>query len=91
MLSVPAARSDIAAPPPATKQRRFRLHDDWAWIIERSWSLRFMFLAFLFSAFEVGLPLVSSIQGLPFYPALIGLTTGAAFVSRLVAQKKDGV
>jgi hypothetical protein len=71
------------------KVARFRLQTEWKWIIARSWSLRFVFLAFIFSALEVTLPLVSSAQGLPFYPILIGLTTGAAFVARLFAQNKD--
>lgn len=71
------------------KVARFRLQSEWKWIVARSWSLRFVFLAFLLSALEVGLPLVSSAQGLPFYPVLIGLTTGAAFVARLFAQNKD--
>lgn len=71
--------------------KRFRLVDEWDWIVAHSWSLRFVFLAFLFTAAEVALPLVSSIQGLPFYPMLIGLTTGAAFAARLFAQKRDGL
>lgn len=67
-----------------------RIIDDIHWVIAHSWSLRFVFLAFLFSAAEVILPLLSDLQGLPFYPILIGLTTGAAFVTRLIAQKREG-
>lgn len=93
MSDVSAAALDAvsAAVAPLPKPKRFTLHDDWEWILSHSWSLRFVFLAFLLSAAEVALPLFTSAAGLPFYPILIGLVTGAAFVARLVAQKHDGV
>jgi hypothetical protein len=66
-----------------------KLHDDFEWIVNHSWSLRFIFLAFLLSTAEVALPLMTNLKGLPGYPVVIGLTTGAAFVARLIAQKRS--
>jgi hypothetical protein len=63
------------------------------WILERSWSLRFIFIAFLLSAAEVFLPLLA--DKTPLSPiefgSVLAVVTGSAFVSRLVAQKRDGV
>lgn len=86
-----AAQAAVQAALQPLKPARFALVDEWHWVLSRSWSLRFIFLAFLLSAAEVALPLLSSAQGLPFYPILIAATAGAAFVARLVAQKREGV
>lgn len=70
-----------------------RLHDDWEWILSHSWSLRFIFLAFLLTVAETILPFFANMTPLP--PTLFGfilsVVTGAAFVARLVAQKREGV
>jgi hypothetical protein len=76
-------------PPP--KSKRFELVEDFHWVINHSWSLRFAFLAFLLSGAEIALPLITSLQGVPYFPIILGLITGAAFVARLVAQNKAGV
>lgn len=68
--------------------RLLKLHDEARWIISHSWSVRFVFIAFLLSAAEVTLPLLTNLQGLPGYPLLIGLTSGGAFVARMIAQKR---
>ncbi len=52
-----------------------------------------MFAAFLLSALEVFLPLMvgkTSINPVVF-ASVIALVTGAAFVARIIAQKKAGV
>lgn len=79
-----------AVPAPVPVPKRNWLVDDVEWVIAHSWSLRFVFLAFVFSALEVVLPLLTNLHGLPGYPLLIGLCTGCAFVARLVAQKRAG-
>ncbi|MEO9789414.1 MAG: hypothetical protein ABJF67_17655 [Aurantimonas coralicida] len=65
------------------------LDRDWKAILRRAWSVRFMVAAFVFSALEIALPMLDGL--LPIAPgifaAMTGLSTGAAFVSRLVAQK----
>jgi hypothetical protein len=68
------------------------LHPDWHWIVSRSWSLRFVFLAFVLSGAEVFLPLFTDTTTIPrvLFASMIAVTTGAAFVARLVAQNRDG-
>lgn len=70
---------------------QIKLHTDWKWIISRSWSIRFIFLAFVLSGAEVFLPLfVGKTSMNPvMYAGAIALVTGAAFVARLVAQNRE--
>ena len=67
-----------------------RLLDDWKDVLRRAWSIRLMLLAALFSGIEIALPLLDGILPLPrgAFAALSGLTTAAAFVARLLAQKE---
>jgi hypothetical protein len=64
--------------------------DDWKRILKRAWSIRLMLLAGLFSGAEVALPLTVGYVDIPpgIFAAMSGLTTGAAFVARLLAQSK---
>lgn len=72
-----------------------RLVAEWRWVLSHSWALRFVFLAFLLSVAEVFLPLALKSPSTPLqafgFAVAISLTTGAAFVARLVAQKRSGV
>lgn len=75
------------------KKFELRLVEDWHWIVNHSWSSRFMALAFLLSAAEAIMPLLTDQTAIPvhLYAILMGLVSGAAFVARLVAQKRaDG-
>jgi len=72
---------------------RIKLHSDWEFIITRSWSIRFVFMAFVLSGLEVFMPLFVDTTVVPkiYYASAIAIVTGAAFVARLVAQKREGV
>lgn len=64
-----------------------QLVSNWRAVFARAWSVRFILLAFLFTTLEVALPLLNAGNIPPgVFAALTGLCTGAAFVSRLVAQ-----
>lgn len=82
---------EVAPVPPPKKNW---LIDDIHWVIAHSWSLRFVFGAFVLSGLEVALPLILGSPATPtqslIFAIVIGLTTGAAFVARLIAQKKEG-
>jgi hypothetical protein len=60
----------------------------WRRVLKHAWSIRLMLLAGLFSGLEVGLPLIDGLFDIPqgVFAALSGITTAAAFISRLVAQ-----
>jgi len=60
----------------------------WRRVLKRAWSIRFMAAAFVFSALELVLPAFDGTLPIPprAFALLSGLTAGAAFVSRLVAQ-----
>lgn len=65
-----------------------QLYDNWRDIVKRAWSVRFMALAFIFSVLEVMLPFFQHDFAEPkTFAVLSGLSVGAAFISRLVAQK----
>lgn len=65
------------------------LRDDWKKLVLTAWSSRFMAAAIVLSALEVGFSVFS--QNPPCNPVWFalasGLTSGAAFYARLVAQK----
>jgi hypothetical protein len=95
--AVAAVAAAVAQPKPTRLSRvrawfnGLKLVDEWEWILAHSWSLRFMFVAAFLSALEIMLPLLTNLHGLPFYPLAIGVITGAAFIARIVAQKREGV
>jgi hypothetical protein len=68
------------------------LVDDWKYVLKRAWSIRLMLLAGLFSGLEIALPILDGILPIPrgVFAALSGTTTAAAFVARLLAQKRTG-
>lgn len=65
------------------------LIDDVRWVINHSWSLRFVFIAFLLSCAEAFMTVF--VDARHSHPAIfagtLAFVTGAAFVARLVAQK----
>lgn len=66
------------------------LHEDWLHILRHAWSIRFIGIAALLSALEVGLPMIQPYLSInPIWLSLgAGLATAAAFISRLIAQKE---
>lgn len=65
--------------------------DEWRWLVRRSWCLRFVIIAGLFSGLEVALPLLSGNlipEGL--CAVLSFAAVCAAYYARLIAQKRDG-
>jgi hypothetical protein len=66
-----------------------RLLEDWKDVLTKAWSVRLMVVAALLSGMEVALPFMVDIISIPrgSFAALSGITTAAAFVARLVAQK----
>lgn len=66
---------------------KMRLYDNWKDILKKAWSVRFMLLAGLLSAVEVALPFFEDRFPRGLFAALSGVSVGAAFVARLVAQK----
>lgn len=64
------------------------LHDEWATIMRKAWSVRMMVVAFVLSAAEVILPFFDETLPKGIFAALSGLTVAGAFVARLVAQKE---
>jgi hypothetical protein len=65
-----------------------RLYENWKDIVRRAWSVRFMAAAGVLSGIEVALPFFQSALPNGIFAALSGLSVGAAFVARLVAQKE---
>jgi hypothetical protein len=68
-----------------------RLADDWKWIVTRSWSVRFIALAFVLTALETILPFFMDNPPISrfWFAVLVAFTAAAAFVARLVAQDRD--
>ena len=60
---------------------------DWREVVKKAWSIRLMVLAGLLSAAEVAVPFFADAMPSGVFAALSGLTVGAAFVARLLAQK----
>jgi len=65
-----------------------RLYENWKDIVRRAWSVRFMAAAGVLSGVEVALPFFQGALPNGIFAALSGLSVGAAFVARLVAQKE---
>lgn len=64
-----------------------KLYDNWKEIVLKAWSIRFMLLAGLLSGVEVALPFFEGYFPRGVFAALSGVSVGAAFVARLVAQR----
>lgn len=64
-----------------------QLYDNWREIVRKAWSIRFMLLAGLLTGLEVAVPLLAGFLPHGVFAALAGLSTCAALIARLVAQK----
>lgn len=66
-----------------------RLIPNWRQVLTRAWSARLNALALVFTALEVGLPLMDGYIDIPrgVFAALSGITAAAGFYARLVAQR----
>jgi hypothetical protein len=62
---------------------------DWRRILLRAWSIRLILLAGLFSGLEVAFAVFADNPPIPrgTFASLSGLTTMAAFIARVIAQK----
>lgn len=65
---------------------------DWASILKRAWSVKFMVLAALLSGIEVVMqilePTVAASMPKGLFASLAGLTTAGALVARVLAQNE---
>jgi hypothetical protein len=61
----------------------------WKLVLQRAWSVRLNALALLFTALEVGLPLMDGYIDIPrgIFASLSGVTAAVAFYARLVVQR----
>lgn len=66
-----------------------KLVANWRAVITKAWSVRLMFVAAVFSALEVALPLLDGVFPLDrgVFAGLSGLTTFSALIARHIAQK----
>ena len=64
-----------------------QFYNNWKDILKKAWSIRFMLLAGFLSAVEVALPFFEDNFPRGLFAAMSGVSVGAAFVARLVAQK----
>lgn len=66
------------------------LVSNWRAVLRYAWSIRLLVIAGLLSGAEVALPLIDGLYDIPrgLFAALSGLTVAAAFVARLVVQRK---
>jgi hypothetical protein len=62
---------------------------NWRQILRRAWSIRLILLAGLFSGLEVAFAVFADNPPIPrgTFASLSGLTTMAAFIARVIAQK----
>lgn len=65
-----------------------KLQSDWKRIVTKAHSIKFMVLAVLFSALEVGLPLYSEAFPRSVFAILSGLAVVGAMIFRVIAQKE---
>ena len=64
-----------------------KLYDNWKEILRKAWSIRFMVIAAVLSGIEIVLPLFAEQFPRNTFAILSFVFVGAAFVSRIVAQR----
>jgi hypothetical protein len=64
-----------------------KLYDNWKEILRKAWSIRFMVIAALLSGIEIVLPMFADQFPRNTFATLSFIFVGAAFVSRIVAQR----
>lgn len=67
---------------------RKHIIEDWHWVLNHSWSVRLLALAFILSAAEVIMPLFTDYRHPVLYAIAMGVVTGGAFVARFIVQNK---
>ena len=67
------------------------LHDNWRYLLRKSWAVRWIALAGLLSGVEVVLPLFSDAMPRNVFALLSLVATISAVVARLMVQPKDGL
>lgn len=67
------------------------LHDNWRYLLRKSWAVRWIALAGLLSGVEVVLPLFSDAMPRNVFAVLSLVATISAVVARLMVQPKDGL
>ena len=75
---------------PSTGSAGWWFVPNWRDVLRYAWSVRFILLAALFSGLEIAWPLLDGLLPIPqrTFAVMSGLFVAAAFVARLVAQKK---
>lgn len=64
-----------------------KLYSNWKQIVTKAWSIKFIILAGILSAFEVVLPLYFDLFDRGTFAALSFVSVTAAFIARIIAQK----
>ena len=66
-----------------------RIIPDAGRVLRRAWSVRFIAVAFVLTAIEVGMPFMDGYIDIPrgVFAALAGLASAGAFVARFIAQQ----
>jgi len=67
------------------------LHDNWQYLLKKSWAIRWIALSGLLSGVEVILPIFSDTMPRNVFAGLSMLATVIAVVARVMAQPKDGL
>lgn len=67
------------------------LHENWRYLLRKSWSVRWIALAGILSGCEVILPMFQSSLPTGMFGALSFVATLAAVVARIMVQPKDGL
>lgn len=67
------------------------LHDNWRYLLRKSWAIRWIVLAGVLSGVEVVLPLFASTLPQGVFGILSFGATVAAVIARIMVQPKDGL
>ena len=67
------------------------LHDNWRYLLRKSWSVRWIALAGVLSGIEVIMPLFASTLPQGLFGVLSFVSTLAAVVARIMVQPRDGL
>ncbi len=67
------------------------LHENWRYLLRKSWAVRWIALAGLLSGVEVVLPIFSDAMPRNLFAVLSLVATVSAVVARLMVQPKDGL
>ena len=68
-----------------------KLHDNWPYLLRKSWSVRWIIVAGLLAGAEVILPMFGDSIPRNWFAALMFVATMGALWARLLVQPKDGI